>query len=144
MRIEDLKKDMDRLNGDIKRILKSSGYAEWAELDVEYDRSNPDDVMLHDELSSMMSSLDEIACTLDYLNRPVKVEGILRKNRNGRYEIGDRELSSGSPVEALVYDRYDERWEWTSSRIEYDHGKGDYYLVSDRDVDLDGLRARIR
>ena len=142
MRIEDLKKDMNRLNSEIKRILKRSGYTDYAELDVEYDSNNPDDLMLHAELGNMMSSLDEIMSSLEYLNRPVKVEGILRKNSNGRYEIDGHELTSGSPVEVLIYDRYYERREWVSSRIE--HSGRDYYLVSNREVDLDGLKARIR
>lgn len=142
MKITELKKDLDRLHSDIKRILKSSGYADYAELEVDYDRSNPDDVMLRRELSNCLDNLDEVSSTLEYLNRPVKVDGILRKNSNGRYEIGDRELSSGSPVEVLIYDRYDERWEWVSSRLE--HNGRDYYLVGSRDMDLEGYRGRIR
>ena len=52
MKINELKKDLDRLNSDLKRILKSSGYADYAELSVDYDRSNQEDVMLRRELSS--------------------------------------------------------------------------------------------
>lgn len=142
MDVKELKLEMDGLNSQIKRILKSSGYADYAELSVDYDRSNPDEVMLRRELSSCIDKLDEVSAVLEYLNRPVRVEGILRKNRNGRYEIGDRELSSGSPVEVLIYDRYDERWEWLSSRIE--HNGKDYYLVGSRDTDLEGCRGRVR
>lgn len=139
MKLNELKSNLDRLNSDIKRILKSSGYEDYAELTVDYDSDNPDELMLHTELSGVMSRLDEITRALNYLNSPIKREGVLCKNGNGRYEIGDYELTSGSPVEVLIYD---DRWEWVSSRIEHD-GR-DYYLVGARDVDLNGLRGRIR
>ena len=105
-----------------------------------------------DELRSMLTKLEEISHTINYLSRPIKEEGFLHKNRNGRYEINGHELSSGCGIECLITDdwhfkydedgRYVETPFWYASRIE--HNGEDYYIVDVYDVELEGLKVRVR
>lgn len=90
---------------------------------------------------------------MNYIRRPIKVEGALHKNANGRYEVQGIELSSGYGLEYLSLDdrhcRYNDNDEyintpyWVASRIEHD-GQ-DYYIVGAKEFDtLENVRVRIR
>jgi hypothetical protein len=88
------------------------------------------------------------------LERPVTIEGTLHKKSNGRYSVKDYELTSGSGLEFLCEDdchsRYDKKSDsyinyqyWRASRIEHD-GKNYYLVGTNRDIELEGLKVRIR
>ena len=90
-----------------------------------------------------MEKLSDVADRIAYLSRPVMETSRLHKNRSGRYETkGGHYYTSGSGIEALIKDDYQEvpYWVWTS--VEHD-GK-DYYLVGHKNVRLDGLTVRVR
>ncbi|HAJ4019587.1 TPA: hypothetical protein HLT81_24145 [Escherichia coli] len=88
--------------------------------------------------------LQDVVSQLRYLDRSVRVEGILTLQPNGRYSIDDWELSSGSPVELLIYDKDEERHDWQATRIEHSHAHGGYYAYHYPELQLNGIRARIR
>ena len=138
MNVRELKNELNGLNSKITRILKDTGDIE----SVEYDGTNPEDVMLWYELGRIVDLLDGASRGLRYLDRPIKREGELRKNSCGRYECDGYELTSGSPVEVLVYDDFYERDEWMVTRVE--HNGTDYYVVGKPSLNLSGVRARIR
>ena len=143
MNVRNLKNELNSLNSKITRILRDTGYAEYADLEsVEYDGLNPDEAMLWSELCGIVGLLDNASRGLRYLDRPIKREGKLRKNSRGRYECNGYELTSGSPVEVLVYDNFYERDEWMATRVE--HNGTDYYVVGKPSLNLSGVRARIR
>lgn len=74
---------------------------------------------------------------LRYLQKPVRAEYRLFLNENGRYEVDSGHYyTSGSQIEFY----YEERWEL--SRVE--SSNGEYYILHFKDVNLDGLRVRIR
>lgn len=90
-------------------------------------------------LYSSISHLSEGAGRLEKLGKPVKAQGHLQKQPNGRYELDGIELSSGYPVE--VYDEEDELF-W-STRLE--HNGEDYYLVAlGRTTPIEGRLCRLR
>ena len=151
--IKDIFNEVEELNLKIKQVLYHAEFENYEDLSaLEYNNINPDDLMLLDELRSILTKLDEISHIINYLSRPIKKEGILHKNRNGRYEMECHEFSSGYGIEYLATDdwhcRYDENNEyvqtpyWCVSRIE--HNGDDYYIVGANDVELEGLRVRIR
>ena len=142
MNIKELQNSLNRLNSQIDRILQESEFSKWGELNIEYNGEDPEEVMLWSEFSSVMMKLDDVNDSLNYLNRPIRREGRLYKNDNGRYECDGYELTSGSGVEILVYEEYEERYGWLATRIE--HNGRDYYAVGKRDLDLEGVKARIR
>lgn len=151
--IKDIFNEVEELNLKIKQALYHAEFENYDDLSaLEYDNTDPDQLMLVDELRSMFTKLDDISHTINYLSRPVKKEGILHKNRNGRYEMNGHEFSSGYGIEYLATDgwhyRYDENNEyvqtpyWCTGRIE--HNGKDYYIVGATGVELEGLRVRIR
>lgn len=151
--IRDIFNEIEELNLKIKQILYHSEFDNYDDLSaLNYNNSNPDDLLLLDELRSMLTKLEEISHTINYLSRPVKKEGFLHKNRNGRYEMNGHEFSSGCGIEYLATDdwhcRYDENGNyvqtpyWCASRVE--HNGEDYYIVGTKNIDLERLRVRIR
>ena len=142
MKLDELGKELYALNSEIKRILRTSGFEECGEVEVECDAQNPDEIQLANEYCRIVEKLDDISCLMEYFSLPVAKEGKLHLNQNGRYELNGVELTSGESVEVLLYDRCMERREWFASRIESSDGK--YYLVGKSSLDLEGLTARQR
>ena len=151
--IKEIMNEVFELNAKIKQLISHAEYEQYDDLSgLKYDDENPDDLMMLDELKTLFSRLDDISHTINYLNRPIKEEGFLHKNRNGRYEINGHELSSGCGIECLITDdwhfkydedgRYVETPFWYASRIE--HNGEDYYIVDVYDIEMEGLRVRIR
>lgn len=88
--------------------------------------------------------LNDLSLSLRYLSRSVRVEGVLHKQANERYAINDYELTSGSSVELLVWDEGEGRDDWEVTRIEYSHQHGGYYAIDYPEMNLEGVKARIR
>lgn len=148
---------MDRLyeiNKSIQKILDDSSFEEYGDLlglDVDY--TDPQELFLADELMSIFNKLSDVSHNLKYLKKPIVAEGVLRKNINGRYEFNGTELTSGSSLEYLSTDSFHMRYDeddnyiitpyWKYGTIE--HNGTDYYITgSDADMNLEGLRVRIR
>ena len=152
--IKDIMAEVQELNVKIQQVLYHADFEMYDDLSgLEWDKTSADDLFMLDELRQIMYKLDDVSHTLKYLDRPIKVEGALHKNANGRYEVNGIELSSGSGIEYLATDdrhcRYNDNDEyvptpyWCASRIEHD-GK-DYYIVGANDLDtLENVRVRIR
>ena len=111
---------------------------------LDIDKTDSEQLFLTDELRSILDSLEKAYRSISYLSRPIKSSSVLYKNNRGRYEArdGSREYTSGSGIEALVYDDYNECNKWVSTRVEHD-GQ-DYYLVGYKNVGMDGLKTRVR
>lgn len=102
---------------------------------------DPNEQQLHSEMHGALSSLETVCELLVYYDMPVLATGKLQRNSNGRFELGGVELTSGAPVELLVYDpEWDKAPHWVRTRIEYDT---DYYAVYQH-MSLEGKTARIR
>lgn len=66
------------------------------------------------------------------------ISGTLKKNLIGRFEVGEYELTSGSPIEILLGDK------WIRGRVEYVEGVGYVTFLEDRQIVLhQGEVARI-
>lgn len=152
--IKDLMAEVQDLNLKLQQILYHSQYEMYDDLSgLEWDKTDADQLFMLDELRQIMYKIDDISHTLNYLDKPIKTEGALHKNANGRYEVNGIELSSGCGLEYLATDdrhcRYNDNDDyvptpyWCASRIEHD-GK-DYYIVGATDLDtLENVRVRIR
>ena len=151
--IKDIMNEVGNLNTEIKRVLQQAQFENYEDLSaVEYDKADPNELMLVDELRSMLTKLEEVSHTINYLNAPVTKTGTLRRNETGRFEVDGLELQSGMGIEYLASDdwhsRYDENDNyvpapyWCASRIE--HNGDDYYIVGTQNIKLEGLSVRIR
>ncbi|MBQ5852121.1 MAG: DUF5348 domain-containing protein, partial [Lachnospiraceae bacterium] len=151
--MRDIMAEVQDLNVKVQQILYKAEYENYDDLSgLEWDKTSADDLFLLDELRQIMYKLDDVSHTLKYLDRPIKTEGALHKNSNGRYEVNGIELSSGSGIEYLATDdrhmRYNDNDDyvptpyWCASRIEHDGT--DYYIVGANDLDtLENVRVRI-
>ena len=125
----------------IKKVLNDID-SDSSNIDLE-DGTDPNEVFLRDNCRSIVDRLSEIAYELSYLSKPILEEGRLIKNDNGRYEISGRyEFVSGSPIEVLVWDDFDECDRWVLTRVE--HSGDDYVLHHHKELPMAGLRARRR
>lgn len=143
MRINELTSSLQDLNRQISNILETTHFNDYDDLSgLDIDLENPDERFLRDEYRSIMESLDQINRALNYLKRPIEGVYYLHKNDRDRYECEVKEFTSGNSIEAYIFDEWEERFSWIASRIE--HNGERYYLVGYPDLDLEGLKIRIR
>ena len=127
----------------LEHALSHSGYIESGDISsLEYDPKDPEQAFIADGLEKILYKLDMAYSDLMYLSRPIAEQGTLYKKENGRYQLGDTELTSGSCIEVLIYDEWQESRIWKYTRVEY-NGE-DYYLTAAPEQPLQGIEARIR
>lgn len=111
--------------------------------EIEYNVDKSDlDVEEKTEYYRLLELEEHIANIVESIDRkyaPVKAEGYLYKNEDGRYECGNYTLTSGS-----IVDYYDaEDGVYFTSRIE--HNGDDYYIVGyGRNKSVAGVKVRIK
>ena len=143
MNILELKNALDKITVQANDIFVKTGYAKLGELaSVDFDPKDPNQAFLYEEFYSIVRKLDHVAMQMDYINRPIKCEGYLSLNERDRYELCGIELTCGAELEVLVYDDFYERNVWYPSVIE--RNSYGYYFVAKPELDLDGMRARLR
>lgn len=156
----ELKELLDRLNQlgrDIRALEKLCDYDAYENAgyqlgNVAMDKFDAEDLYLSDELCAVLKKLTEAAEAVEYLKRPVKNSGVLRKAPSGYYAFPDgEELHCGACVELLVKDYDHEQYVnddyvqvayWKVGRVEHD-GE-DFYFTASKTTPLDGATARIR
>lgn len=153
--INDVLKDIESLKYSMNEILTKSNFEGDEYLSyVSYDKKDKEDLYKLDIARDILAKLDAIVHDINYLNRPVKTEGELELNENGRYEVNGVELTCGRGVEYLCTDDYHATYDdgakdyicvpyWKASRIE--HNGEQYYLVGASELEsLDSVHVRIR
>lgn len=141
-----LSAEMSKLKKQAETLINLSGYRECREL-TEADGfssiKDADERQQLEEYEDILCKLDEILDTFEYYEHAVTEEGFLHRNHNGKYETdsGYRYIS-GSSIEFLRTDPETGMETWTNSWIKR-NGK-DYYIVGYREVELKGLKVRIR
>ncbi len=98
---------------------------------------------LYTELYRMSHKLDYVLGMIDYFNKEIICEASLRKKENGRYELGDIELSSGMQIEVWCEDT-DMKEGGHYQRTTIEHNGEDYYARCMLNSTLEGRMARIR
>jgi len=120
-----------------KYLIKSSGYngSDFEKLEADFD--NPDDQQMYFVLLNIITSLNEIHYDLEYYSKPVKSVETLYMNSDGRYECKSCVFHCGTQIEFFAHDV-----SWELSTVEY--GSNGYYVYGFKDVDMNGLKVRIR
>lgn len=107
--------------------------------EYEHDLTNSEESFKHDIAREVTSKLDDVKELLDYVEKTIVAEGRLEKNDNDRYEVQGREITS-----SMVIDVFDEEFDrYERSAIEH-HSDGYYAVALGKDVDLQGVQARVR
>ncbi len=152
--LDETMKYISKLQRTIKDLMDYTEFEKYDELsDYDIDENNPGELFKMDELQNIIKKLSDVDNQIRYINAPIRVEGVLRKNSNDRYEVNGCELTCGCRIEYLARDRRHEicgsnnEWVelpyWCSGRME--HNGKEYYIVgANENVILEGLRARIR
>ena len=132
------------LSSEIEDLLKLSSYDKYDDLSgLKINYTDPEQLLLLDELRTVIEKLGEAKRRIDYLIKPVRFTGTLFKNNSGKYELENGHYySCGSNIEALISDDYHESPYWARSRVEYEGD--DYFIVGFKDTSLEGLTARVR
>ena len=142
MKLNEAIRAAQKIKSDCDFLMEQTGFDGYTFDKIETKNLSADERFLFDRLVKALDGLDIFVGAIDYISRPIKFEGTLRKNERGRHECEAREYTSGCTIEYQTYDDFDERDEWQLSRVE--HNGNDYYIVADRDLSLDGLRVRVR
>lgn len=132
------------LNEEIERSFRKLGYKDEESFqDIDIDSFTPDEMLTYNELRKAFDKLEDFNYLVQYLETPVKKEGIIRENENGRFELENYyEFTSGSRIEALIYDDFYDKDIWVRTSVE--SNTNGYYLVGYRNVSMEGLKVRIR
>lgn len=101
MKIEELKEKLYALNGIIRIILKECEYDKHYDLAVDYNESNADECMLYKTFSDILTHLSYSNMFLEYLEKPIKQEGIITVNRLGHYKLNRFTIKRGDCIEVL-------------------------------------------
>ncbi|MEH6908813.1 DUF5348 domain-containing protein [Neobacillus drentensis] len=129
-----------KLINELKSTLSKFGdnYGYFVE-DLIYDSNNPEEKSQACAAKQIISKLDNINALIKWIDKPVKFEGRLIKNKNDRYEVEGIELSSGHPLDFFN----EEENMWVGSRVEHN---GDNYYIYDygREKEIEGILVRIK
>ncbi len=143
MKITKLLQDIFCFQSSINSLLQDSSFLECDDFSYKYEMPKTADEFLYfDVLRDVFDKLADVNYDIKYLKTPVKFTGYLSKNENGRYEIDNHEFTSGSLIEFLYFDEYDEVEKWKISRVE--SRNGEYYIYNFSDVDMYNLQVRVR
>lgn len=146
--------EMAKLKKQIEIVLYISDYRDYDDLsglDNFSQIKSADERQQLEEYRNILYKLDEIQSNLAYHDKPVKEVSRLHMNASGRYEtVKGHYYTSGSGIEFMrieeTYNYDTDKWEnvgiWTCSRIE--SRNGEYYIVGYSDVELSGLKVRVR
>ena len=146
--------EMAKLKRQLETVLYISGYRDYDDLsglDGYEQIKTADEWQKLEEYRNILYKLDEVQGILAYYDKPVKEVSRLHMNESGSYETArGHYYTSGNGIEFLrteeVYNYDTDKWEnaeiWTTSRVE--SRNGEYYIVGYSDVELSGLKVRVR
>jgi hypothetical protein len=158
--ITEIMEEAKKLNISIKKLLNDAKYEYADDLSsVIFDYKDAEQLFFVDEMRNILGKLNNVSHAINYLDRHIRAEGILRKNDRDRYEMELSgfphiyEFTSGTSIEYLAIDdlhcRYDSETKeyinvpyWCVSKIL--HNGTDYYIEGADDLQLEGLKVRIR
>ncbi len=136
-----MEKNIKNIFKEIDKILNINNLTDCLDYLDGVEPASADERLIYNELQKILEKLEEIKSTIDYLDCPIKYQGKLYLNNNGRYVINDCELKCGSIVEILITSHGIKRW--VLSNIEADKN-GNYYLKAIPSLNLHGATARKR
>lgn len=149
-----LSDEMAKLKKQLETVLYISGYRDYDDLsglDDYKQIKTADQRQQLEEYRNILYKLDTVQSDLAYFEKPIREVSRIYTNASGRYETAKGYYyTSGSGIEFLrteeVYNSDTNKWEnagiWTCSRVE--SRNGEYYIVGYSDVELSGLKVRVR
>lgn len=149
-----LSDEMTKLKKQLETVLYISGFRDYDDLsglDDYKQIKTADQRQQLEEYRNILYKLDEVQSDLAYFEKPIREVSRIYTNESGRYETDKGYYyTSGSGIEFLrteeVYNYDTDEWEnaeiWACSRVESKDGQ--YYIVGYPDVEMSGLKVRVR
>ncbi|MBM7716006.1 hypothetical protein JOC94_003017 [Bacillus thermophilus] len=137
--LEEIVKRYKKIGGEIESLLQDT--------DKMFDNTNTlildiDEYQKYLLVYQSHLALDKAHNYMKELSKTTFIEGYLKKKSNGRYAIGEYELSSGSSLDIWVEDEDSKAGGYyLFTRLEH---RGDYYAFDKPSLELEGRKARIR
>lgn len=119
MDINALEEKLFLMNSEIEKILMETNYQNnLCHSDISYNDADADQCMLFDEFYSIFTHLDYINAVLNYLQFPIKEEGVLKSDGYGRYYVNKTEIKCGDTIEILLMDLNTNSMRWNILRLQ--------------------------
>lgn len=127
MDINALEEKLFLMNSEIEKILMETNYQNnLCQSDISYDDADADQCMFFDEFYSIFTHLDYVNTVLNYIQLPIKDEGILKSDGQGKYYINQTEINCGDTIEILLLDLNTGTMRWNIIRLQ--NQNHDHYL----------------
>ena len=114
-----------------------------------YDEKNPEERFIANKLIRIRNLMFDTISEYNYISRDEVYCGLLHRNKNGRFQLGNRELHCGSIIEVAIpitdEDPDGKEYQmnaWVVTDVQ--HNQKDYYLTKCPDLPMEGLPARYR
>ena len=137
-------KSVGALQDQFEKFFKETQYLNQEQVEIPDLVPTEETLYVQEQLEHFCHELEEAYYQVKRLNADVVVQGKLRKGGNGRYWLENEELACGRSVELLYSDEhsiYDIEY-WHAGRI--DHNGNKYYFTGNRNLELEGVTARIK
>ena len=97
--------------------------------------------LLCNTLIALTTKLNEIDHAIEYLQKPVVCEGVLNRNEKNQICLNNEPLEIFTEIEVLIHDEFHHGW----TNVIVGHLDSGSYLVGlPRDLDINGIKARMR
>ena len=111
----------------------------------EHDTTNAEEKYEFDNARFILMKLEDAYARMEWMEKPIKAEGKLVKNKYDRYEIEgtDYYFTTGYPLDVWFYDDWKEEYRWKRSVVE--HNEEDYYIKAlGKETPIEGVKVRTR
>lgn len=132
------------LREEIESFLRDTKYIEQEQVYIPDLIPTAESLYEQDQLDRFCHELEEAYYQIKRLNAQVVKEGKLHLGANGRFWLGNEELTCGRSVELLYDDgrNFYEVESWHAGRIDHDGSR--YYFTGKRNLQLEGVTARLK
>ena len=101
-----------------------------------------DELFLAEQIMNARNSMDQTYTLIEYLHRPVILDGRLKKTEEGTYSLCGEEITKRVGIEYVQDDK------WKFGLLQPDGTTGEFMIVDEKmnrmDISLENLRIRTR
>lgn len=132
------------LQSEMEDFFKMTQYLDQEQVSIPDLIPTAETLYVQEQLERFCHELEEAYYQIKRMNAEVVVSGKLRQGENGRFWLENEELACGRSVELLYKDAYgvDAIESWHAGKI--DHNGIKYYFSGNKDLELEGVQARIK
>lgn len=144
IKYEEWLKKVGALQDQIEDFFQMTKYLDLEQVQIPDLIPTSETLYVQEQLEHFCHELEEAYYQIKRLNAKVEITGKLHRGNNGRYWLENEELACGRSIELLYNDeRSVEKIEsWHAGHI--DHNGNKYYFTGNRNLELEGMTARIK